>query len=312
MVFLLVYFRLFFPPHGLYRVDKSSHFHDIILLSVFVYSKPFTFSVISQKIKKHFSSIFSYSIEKREHDERFLTFNLFPPLFHRIMSLILLPLHTPTFTSATNSICTWCDILSESIEEIGNWIFTYKSVETTWNIEWEDKLLCESSKASFLLILSSHLTWLNVCRCAQHHLLLWTELTRCKASTKRWTVRNDSQMNFISFSPWLSNLYFFFKKQKIKIWIILFLSYRLELMRQFYNTAESPEMTIFNFNDKPAAVGGVESSTMSSCTMLTPTLKANATAANNDTSNGPNSCKNTSRLSLANLLPSRLDLRIYL
>lgn len=91
-----------------------------------------------------------------------------------------------------------------------------------------------------------------------------------------------------------------------------FFSYRLELMRQFYNTAESPEMTIFNFNDKPAAV---ESSSNVVATP-TPTTKVNAVNAiiqkQAENGNGPNNCKNTSRLSLANLLPSRSETRTKL
>lgn len=73
-------------------------------------------------------------------------------------------------------------------------------------------------------------------------------------------------------------------------------SYRLELMRQIYNTAESPEMAIFQLMDMTPSAGGGEATP----TPVNPQPKV-------DAAQGHSSCKNTSRLSLANLLPSRLE-----
>lgn len=75
-------------------------------------------------------------------------------------------------------------------------------------------------------------------------------------------------------------------------------SYRLELMRQIYNTAESPQMAIFQLLDMMPSVGNGEASAVSSTQFVVP--KA-------DFTNGQSSCKNPSRLSLANLMPSRLE-----
>lgn len=73
-------------------------------------------------------------------------------------------------------------------------------------------------------------------------------------------------------------------------------SYRLELMRQIYNTAESPEMAIFQLLDMMPSAGGGEATP----TPVNPQPKVQS-------AHGQSSCKNTSRLSLANLLPSRLE-----
>lgn len=75
-------------------------------------------------------------------------------------------------------------------------------------------------------------------------------------------------------------------------------SYRLELMRQIYNTAESPQMAIFQLLDMMPSVGKCEASALPSA--QTATLKFENT-------NGQSSCKNPSRLSLANLMPSRSE-----
>lgn len=68
-------------------------------------------------------------------------------------------------------------------------------------------------------------------------------------------------------------------------------------MRQFYNTAESPEMAIFQIMDSVPSVSGVTSSA----------TQSNVPSQSSDQVNGQSSCKNTMRLSLANLLPSRLE-----
>jgi hypothetical protein len=76
-------------------------------------------------------------------------------------------------------------------------------------------------------------------------------------------------------------------------------SYRLELMRQIYNTAESPDMIIYQLMDVMPSVGNGDS---------TPTsTHAVSSVSKIDPANGQSSSKNTSRLSLANLLPSRLE-----
>lgn len=77
-------------------------------------------------------------------------------------------------------------------------------------------------------------------------------------------------------------------------------SYRLELMRQIYNTAESPEMAIFQLLDMMPKAGSGETTPTNAQTV-------NVVSKIGHLANGPSSCKNTSRLSLANLLPSRLD-----
>lgn len=64
-------------------------------------------------------------------------------------------------------------------------------------------------------------------------------------------------------------------------------------MRQFYNTAESPEMSIFQIMDTVPS---------SDATVAQPIVSSA------DSANGQSSCKNTLRLSLANLLPARLDI----
>lgn len=68
-------------------------------------------------------------------------------------------------------------------------------------------------------------------------------------------------------------------------------------MRQFYNTAESPEMAIFQFTDTAQSLCDVKPSASQA---IVPSPSA-------DQENGQSSCKNPQRLSLANLLPSRLD-----
>jgi hypothetical protein len=75
-------------------------------------------------------------------------------------------------------------------------------------------------------------------------------------------------------------------------------SYRLELMRQIYNTAESPQMAIFQLLDMMPSVGTGEASATASTPAAVP--KAEFTS-------GQSSCKNPSKLSLANLMPSRSD-----
>lgn len=66
-------------------------------------------------------------------------------------------------------------------------------------------------------------------------------------------------------------------------------------MRQIYNTAESPEMVLFQLTDAITSHGDLKpAQTFSHMPMI-------------ETSTGQSSCKNTSRLSLANLLPSRLE-----
>lgn len=67
-------------------------------------------------------------------------------------------------------------------------------------------------------------------------------------------------------------------------------------MRQIYNTAESPEMAIFQLLDMMPSAGGGEATP----TPVNPQPKVQS-------AHGQSSCKNTSRLSLANLLPSRLE-----
>lgn len=66
-------------------------------------------------------------------------------------------------------------------------------------------------------------------------------------------------------------------------------------MRQFYNTAESPEMVISQIMDT-VSVGGA-----------TPSAPQAIASQFDEAASGQSSCKNTLRLSLANLLPSRLD-----
>lgn len=75
-------------------------------------------------------------------------------------------------------------------------------------------------------------------------------------------------------------------------------------MRQIYNTAESPQMALFRLLDMMPSLG--IGGTMPS----TPTETVNMPKI--EPSNGQSSCKNTSRLSLANLLPSRLDKDLYI
>lgn len=71
-------------------------------------------------------------------------------------------------------------------------------------------------------------------------------------------------------------------------------SYRLELMRQIYNTAESPEMTTFQMMDVSSSAGN----NASDVKVLTRTETAVVAPSSTN--------RNTLRLSLANLLPSRL------
>lgn len=77
-------------------------------------------------------------------------------------------------------------------------------------------------------------------------------------------------------------------------------------MRQIYNTAdESPEMVIFQLSDMVPSVGN-------SC-ILTSTTQAvvcQTQPIESPPSSGQSSFKNPSRLSLANLLPSRLALNL--
>lgn len=77
-------------------------------------------------------------------------------------------------------------------------------------------------------------------------------------------------------------------------------------MRQIYNTAESPEMTIFQLMDTMVpCVGNVASN--SDSTSVNQTITHVPQPVIESSNNGQtSSCKNTSRLSLANLLPSRL------
>lgn len=70
-------------------------------------------------------------------------------------------------------------------------------------------------------------------------------------------------------------------------------SYRLELMRQIYNTAESPEMTTFQMMDVSSSAGNNNASDAKVSTRY----ESVAPSSNN---------RNSLRLSLANLLPSRL------
>ncbi|CRL07187.1 CLUMA_CG020172, isoform A [Clunio marinus] len=77
-------------------------------------------------------------------------------------------------------------------------------------------------------------------------------------------------------------------------WPLEKLRFRLELMRQFYNTAESPEVPIFLLPNKSSCV-----------TLGDPAIKSTPSYEQ-----ATNSSKNTARLSLTNLLPSsqRLEL----
>lgn len=77
-------------------------------------------------------------------------------------------------------------------------------------------------------------------------------------------------------------------------------------MRQIYNTAESPEMTIFQLMDTMVpSVGNVANNNDTTCInhtvnqILQPVIESSNYGQTS-------SCRNTSRLSLANLLPSRL------
>ncbi|XP_070490677.1 kinesin-like protein unc-104 isoform X3 [Chironomus tepperi] len=93
-------------------------------------------------------------------------------------------------------------------------------------------------------------------------------------------------------------------------WSLEKLRYRLELMRQIYNTAESPEMTIFQLMDTIPSVGNVtnslDSTAVNHSVNHVPQPVIESTGIIGQTS----SYRNTSRLSLANLLPSsqRLEL----
>lgn len=73
-------------------------------------------------------------------------------------------------------------------------------------------------------------------------------------------------------------------------------------MRQIYNTAESPEMAIFQLMDM---VSSVSSGEMTQAPSQTGNLHPKLESAS-----GQSSCKNPSRLSLANLLPSRLEINL--
>lgn len=86
------------------------------------------------------------------------------------------------------------------------------------------------------------------------------------------------------------------------------LSYRLELMRQIYNTAESPEMMLFQLMDTVVPTSVVcNEACNSDTTHVNHTLTQLPQPVVEATTNGQtSSCKNPSRLSLANLLPSRL------
>jgi hypothetical protein len=72
-------------------------------------------------------------------------------------------------------------------------------------------------------------------------------------------------------------------------------SYRLELMRQIYNTAESPEMTTFQMMDVSSAGNNASDAKVST---------------RNESVAPSSSNRNSLRLSLANLLPSRLAIFI--
>lgn len=70
-------------------------------------------------------------------------------------------------------------------------------------------------------------------------------------------------------------------------------------MRQIYNTAESPDMAIFQMLDMmPSAGNGDSTPTPTQLVYVAPKIEAAI---------GQSSSKNPSRLSLANLLPSRLE-----
>lgn len=77
-------------------------------------------------------------------------------------------------------------------------------------------------------------------------------------------------------------------------------------MRQIYNTAESPDMAIFQMLDMMPSSGNGD-------TTSTPTQLVYVAPKQLEAANGQSSIKNPSRLSLANLLPSRLenDLNFY-
>ncbi|KAG5673594.1 hypothetical protein PVAND_003627 [Polypedilum vanderplanki] len=85
-------------------------------------------------------------------------------------------------------------------------------------------------------------------------------------------------------------------------WSLEKLRYRLELMRQIYNTAESPEMILFQVMGN-SSVGFCNESAKS----VTETIVNQATQAPIESSSVGqlSSYKNTSRLLLANLMPSR-------
>ena len=69
-------------------------------------------------------------------------------------------------------------------------------------------------------------------------------------------------------------------------------------MRQIYNTAESPQAVLFQLLDKMPSIGDRGATSM-------PSDSTNVQKF--ESTKGQSSCKNTSRLSLANLLPSRLE-----